>query len=377
MNQTQTAEEVQIQGFDETSRLTGVRERIAGWIAGGEIRGAALAVASGGEQVAELHFGEAAPGRPADASTLWPLASISKLYSAAMIMSLVERGEMLLAMPANLVLEGFAGGPKDQVRLRHFLTHTSGMIYESPAHEQRLRALTPYDELMDEAYLYPLMFEPGQRISYSDYGVALATRMAERITGKDRAELIHEYISQPAGLKDTFFRLADRDYERLAYVEGTPATGSDGAMYTSRYAIDLAHPSFGAITTVGDLLRFALLFAPSGKTRVHSRAAIRTMTSDQTGGHTPGGVPGLNWSDRPTPWGIGFMIATPDAFSPELLTPGSYGHGGASGCTVWIDPVEDLVVAYVSNKHAATGRIPFTRRLVTTVNGVVAALTSE
>lgn len=377
MDNIETSTAQTMQGHDDTGKLDRVRARIAGWIEAGEIRGAALAVAQGGEQVAELHFGEAAPGQCADERTLWPLASISKVYSGAMIMALVEEGELILSMPVNTVVEEFTGGSKDQVRLRHLLTHTSGMIYESPAHEKRLRELVPYDELLDESYLYPLLFEPGDRVSYSDYGVALATRVAERVTGRDRADLIRQYVSEPAGLNDTFFRLTDQDYDRLAHVEGTPAAGSDGAMYTTRHAIDLAHPSFGAITTIGDLLRFALLFAPAGKQRILSRAAIRTMTTDQTGGHTPGGVPGLNWMNRPMPWGITFMIATPDSFSPDLLTPGSFGHGGASGCTVWVDPVQDLAIAFVSNKHAGTGRIPFTKRLVSTVNGVAAALTRD
>ncbi|MFW6075043.1 MAG: serine hydrolase domain-containing protein [Chloroflexota bacterium] len=367
----------QISGHDQTKQLDRVRDRIAAWVETGQINGAALAVGMEGRQVAAMSFGEAREGIPASEETLWPLASISKIYSAAMIMALVEAGELTLSLPAHTILPDFTGGGQEEILLRHLLTHTSGLIYESPAMEQRLKDLTPYEELIDEAYLYPLSFRPGSRISYSDYGIAIATRMAERVTGRDRDELIRELVFERAGLANTYFRLPEEEYDRLAYVVGPLAEGTDGAMYNTRYAIDLAHPSFGAIASVTDLLSFIMLFRPDSDRRIHSRATVRAMTTDQTGGHTPGGIGGFTELNQPMPWGLGFMLASPASFSPDLVAPGSFGHGGASGCTVWHDPVHDISVAFVSNKHAGTGRIPFTRRLVSTVNGVIASLTND
>ncbi|MDQ2682303.1 MAG: beta-lactamase family protein, partial [Chloroflexota bacterium] len=60
------------------------------------VPGAGIVIARGGEIVAERYAGEAAPGRPADDLTLWPLASISKLYGAAACMATVEAGEIAL-----------------------------------------------------------------------------------------------------------------------------------------------------------------------------------------------------------------------------------------------------------------------------------------
>lgn len=362
---------------DDTSGLLGeAAARMAEWVDDGQVAGAALAVSHNGEQIAELYAGEAAPGRPADAQTLWPLASISKLYSVAMVMALVERGVLTLSLPIHAILPEFAGDPKSNITLRHLVTHTSGLVYESPVHEQRLRDQVPYDELIDEASLYPLLFAPGERLSYSDYGIAIATRVAERVCQKDREELIQSLVLDPAELGNSYFRLPDDQWARLAKVVGSPAEDSEGGMYTSRYAIDLAHPAFGAITTAGDLLRFGEHFAPNGP-RFLSRAAVRTMTTDQTGGHTPGNVAGSSGVARPMPWGAGFMIATAGGPGAALLSPGSYGHGGASGCALWIDPVERIVIAYVSNAHAGLGRLPFTRRGSGIVNAVLAALTRD
>ncbi len=60
----------------------------------GGVNGAGIAIAVEGEPVFEYLGGEAAPGTPATGATLWPLASISKVYTASAIMSLIEEGRM-------------------------------------------------------------------------------------------------------------------------------------------------------------------------------------------------------------------------------------------------------------------------------------------
>jgi beta-lactamase class C len=239
--------------------------------------------------------------------------------------------------------------------------------------EQRLIAQTPIDELVEEAYLYPLLFQPGTRHSYSDYGYLLAGRLAAEVAGLSFVELVQELVLAPAGLHDTYMAPPQSEYGRLAHVVGSLGYGTPGAMYNAPYALDLGHPAFGTVTTIADLVRFGQLFDFSSATRIHSTAALRTMTSDQTGGHVLGWFPGQPGAERPVPWGIGFMLLRP-GFGPDLMSPGSYGHGGASGCYLWIDPASEIVFAYASNKHGNTGRIPFTRRMVAATNVTLAAL---
>jgi CubicO group peptidase (beta-lactamase class C family) len=361
--------------LDYATTLGPVEERIDSWIDDGLINGAAIAVAHRGAPVWEHYSGRAREGVDSAADALWPLASISKLYAASMVLALVERGELTLGTAVESVLPKFSGGGKEAVTVRHLLTHTSGMIYESPVHSKRLKEKTPYDELIDESYIYPLMFAPGTKLSYSDYGIALAARVAEAVTGEDFLTLVERLVIRPAGLQATTFRPDEAERDVTAHVEGTYADGTEGAMYNSEYGLNLAHPAFGTVASVGDLLSFGLAFTPGGP-RFLSEATIRAMTVDQTGGHTPGMIPGFMDSSIPAPWGLGFMIARPgNPFMPDLIPEGSYGHGGASGCTLWIDPTDDIVVAYVSNKHALTGRPPFTHRLVAVINMVLAELT--
>ncbi|HEX5501463.1 MAG TPA: serine hydrolase domain-containing protein [Thermomicrobiales bacterium] len=362
--------------FDATGRLGPVREQIARFIADGEVDGAALAVAVGGEQVAEWYGGEAAPGRAAGPETLWPLGSIAKSYTAAAVLALVERGTLTLGTPVRAILSAFDGDGRERVQLRHLLTHTSGLVYESPEMERRLLARTPLDALVDEAYTYPLQFPPGARFSYSDYGYALAGRMAAVAAGRPFPALVHALVLDPADLRETFMPPPPEEQARLAHVVGTLAYGTDGAMYNSPYALALAHPAFGAVAGVADLLRFGLLFDPRGRRRIVAEATVRAMTTDQTGGHADGGIV-AGEPAAPQPWGLGFSVHGPGgrAGYGDLAPPGSFGHGGATGCVLLVAPADGIALAYVSNRHVLADPARFAFRLSAVVNGVLAALT--
>jgi CubicO group peptidase (beta-lactamase class C family) len=161
-----------------------------------------------------------------------------------------------------------------------------------------------------------------------------------------------------------------------AQVRGVMAEETAGAMYNSPYALSLAHPAFGTVATARDLLHFALHFAPTGP-HLHSPAAIRTMTTDQTGGQVGphDASMGLPLTAR-MPWGIGFAVKSawmPNGFA-DLSSLRTYGHGGASGCQLVIDPEADAVIALVTNTHARTGREQWYIRLQSILNSVFALL---
>ena len=356
------------------ARLAHMQTVLDGFVNRGEVDGAAVAVAWRGQQIAEFTSGFAAPQHPARFDTLWPLASISKVYTATAVMRLVERGLLSLAQPVRSVLPEFTGDGREQITLRHLLTHTSGIVYESPEMVARLEAQQPIDAMIDEAYTYPLLFTPGTRLSYSDYNYALAGRMAAITLGVDFPSLIEQEVLVPGGLHDTFMPPPRTQYERLAHVIGTAAYGTPGSMYNADYALQLAHPAFGTVSTVSDLLQFGLRFTRHDTTRLLSGASVRVMTTDQTGGHTPG-ASFTDGTDLPRPWAIGFSLKGTTGSGPDLFSPSSFGHGGASGCMLMVDPEQELAVAFVSNKHALTGREAFSRRQQAVCNVAAAALT--
>ncbi len=356
--------------------LSSVQRRIERFVEDGEIAGAGLAVSLRGEIVADWYTGQAANGLAAGPDVLWPLASTSKLYSAAAVMAVVEQGELTLSTLVQTVLPEFRGDGREQVRLRHLLTHTSGLIYESPEMEERLVDQTPIDEILDEAYTHPLLSKPGTRFEYSDFGIALAARMACVVTGLSFPDLVRTMVLEPAGLKNTFMPPDPSDYGRIAHVVGTLGYGTDGAMYNSPYALQLAHPSFGAVASASDLLKFGLFFAPGADNPIVSPATARAMTVDQTGGTTHGNLVDFELP-LPQPWGLGFELNfTAGGFGlAELGSPATFGHGGASGCVLAVDPVNAVGLAYVSNSHANIDMERWYFRLSAVANGVMAALT--
>lgn len=348
-----------------THRATSIIDK---HIRDGGFAGAALVVFRNGQKILEYYAGEAAPGLASGPDVLWPIASISKVYSAAMIMRLVEEGVLTLNLPVCEILPAFSG----EVRLRHLLTHTAGMIYESPEMEAKLIAQTPMSDLIEEAIQSPLLFKPGSSVRYSDYHYLVAGHMASTATGTPFPDLVRTLVIEPGDLGETFLPPGPEDEGRLAQVRGVMAEGTPGAMYNSRHARALAHPAFAVYSTAADLARFGLLFAPGGP-RILSEAAVEAMTTDQTGG-APGQHPSLKGlpSDARIPWGIGFALQTrqvPFLFS-DLASPRTFGHGGASGCQLVIDPVAGLVVALVSNTHLSTGRERWSMRLQSIVNAV-------
>jgi beta-lactamase class C len=291
-------------------------------------------------------------------------------------MALVEQGAITLGTPVGEILPRFAGAGRDAVTLRHLLTHTSGLPYESPAMEAVLLRKAAVDEILDEAYDVPLRFPPGVRFGYSDFGIGLVGRIVSNVAGEPFPLALRHLVIEPAGLAETFAPPPPELYPRVAHVVGSLADGTDAAMYNSAYALALAHPAFGVVASVADLLRFGRLFTPDPPRRFLSAATVRAMTTDQTGGRATGSILGLV-PDAPRPWGLGFTLRglQNELGFGDLSSPASYGHPGASGCTLVVDPAAGIVLAFVSNRHLNPDPRRFASRLDAVVNAVVAALT--
>ncbi len=339
-------------------------------IAAGGFTGAAVVVIHENKKVLEHYAGDAAPSLKSSENVLWPIASISKMYAVSAIMSLIESGEVTLNTLASDILPEFTGEGRETIRLRHLLTHTSGLIYESPNMEQRLIDQTSLEELIEEAYTAPLVFKPGNCFKYADYNTLIAGKMVEVITGKPLSELVQELVLTPMKLKNTFFPTPAKEDKRVAIVRGAFAEGTAGAMYNSRYARSLAHPAFAVSATANDLVGFALHFAPGGP-RVHNEATVNAMTTNQTGVVT-GIHPTMKGYDETAslPWGLGFALQTEwvPALLCELASFKTFGHGGASGCQVMVDPENEVIVAVLTNTHLNTGREAWYRKLQSVIN---------
>ena len=164
-------------------------------------------VAEGGELVYAAGVGEADKswGIPNTTETKFRIASLTKQFTAALVLQLVEDGQIDLDAPISTYLPDYPSAQADRVTVHHLLSHTGGV----PEHTGRpdmgeimRRAYAPEDFLALFAEL-PLDFEPGSAFRYSNSGYYLLGVIVERVTGETFAVALRDRLLAPLGLRDT------------------------------------------------------------------------------------------------------------------------------------------------------------------------------
>ncbi|MFG0320285.1 MAG: serine hydrolase domain-containing protein [Planctomycetota bacterium JB042] len=161
-----------------------------------------------GEIVYERGFGLAnvAEGVPFTPDTPAYAASMAKTLTAAAILMLEEDGRLRLDDPVTEHLPEF---PYPEIRIRHLLEHSSGLLPDGP-----LLSLAPRGEEQTNALLLdvlaerapPLAFAPGDGFLYSGTGSVVAATVVERVTGESYASFLRERIFEPLGMDSSFVR---------------------------------------------------------------------------------------------------------------------------------------------------------------------------
>ena len=142
---------------------------------------------------------------PATAETVYPIASISKEFTAAAIMQLVEQGRVSLD---DDIVKYVPNAPVygHRVLIRHLLNHTSGIpSYTDVLPLERIGSLPTHDALLATLTPYALMFEPGTHFYYNNTGYHLLGMVIEKVTGKTFGEALKSMLFQPLGLTSTSY----------------------------------------------------------------------------------------------------------------------------------------------------------------------------
>jgi beta-lactamase class C len=371
------------------------------WIDQGVLPGAAALVTRGGVVAGEAYLGlaDSRSGRPVDERTVWSLASVTKPFTAAAVLQLVEDGLLSLDEPLHRLLPEFMEAPQTafdrrEVTLRHALSHCSGLPGFSEDNIALRKEHRPLAEFIRSFARQPLFFAPGEAHLYSNCAIGLAAEAAGRaLDGSLRRAVqspavnhyhpfMRDRILRPLGMRDTAMHPESAWDERIAWVERTGQEGTDYEGANSRYYRELGIPWGGLFSTPRDLVRFVDVFLPQAA----GRQRVGLEPGQQTGDAAPRIVSAATaalmtraqWSppDAPAdvaaaqrdaaapkllrgavPWGIGWDVkgGKRSHTSGDLTSPDTYGHTGATGTMVWADPAVDVACVLLTNRTAASG----------------------
>jgi CubicO group peptidase (beta-lactamase class C family) len=286
-------------------------------------------------------------------SRFW-IASMTKPVTAVAILMLQDEGKLNVADPVAKYIPAFAelktpSGKPANLTLTQILTHTSG-LGEAPAAAAR-EAHTLAD-LVPLWLAAPMQYEPGAKWQYTQSGINLAARIVEVVSGLSFDTFVQQRILDPLGMKNTTFYPAENSVV-TAYAKNR----TTGALEPTPPRPDFGvrgHPPLGnggLYSTGPDYARFCQMLLGGGMLdgkRYLSPAAMQLLTTVQTGSLPCGFFQsaGANNHGANYGWGIGTCILrTPHEGVAAMLSPGTFGHGGAWGTQAWIDPVRG--VAYV------------------------------
>jgi CubicO group peptidase (beta-lactamase class C family) len=178
--------------------------------------------------------------------------------------------------------------------------------------------------------------------------------IVERIENMPLQDFLRQEIFEPLGMADTALGAQGLPAERIAHVNVSEEMRGKDWGWNMPYWWNFAAPWGGMFSTVGDMFRWCQMFLNGGTFgggRILSPATVQAMTADQTAN-----LPHLPPAVRATQsWGLGWRRQPPGEWSfwGNLLSPGSFGHGGATGTVVWVDPTRELVCVLFTTQPSA------------------------
>lgn len=294
---------------------------------------------------------------PMEPNTLFWIASMTKPITATALLMLQDEGKLSVNDPVAKYIPEFKNlktpsGKDANLTIIQIMNHTSGLREADTETAMQAKELT---DLIPSYVNKPTEFEPGSKWSYCQSGINTGARIVELVSGSRFDKFLQERIFNPLGMKNTTFypfRLPNSvlaggyikdektgDFKKLEVSEifGKPESAPLG--------------NGGLFSTAADYLRFAQMLLGEGVfegERYLSDSAMKQLTTISTGNLDCGFLQEAQYGNRGSNygWGIGVCILrAPHPGVAAMLSPGSFGHGGAWGTQAWIDPVKG--VAYI------------------------------
>ncbi len=325
---------------------------------------------------------------------LFPIASMTKVFTSLAVLMLYEEGHFLLCDPIEEYLPEFKGikvfagadstatmEAKTKPTIRDFLNHTSGMVYtigDTPSDKLYLEAgfRTWNKSLKDfvaAAASIPLAFQPGERWVYS-YSYDVLGYFVEIVSGMPLDAFCEKRIFAPLGLKNTYFtvprekagqlpssylyqngKLELDDSQKNSVYLHTPSALSGGGGWWSSHG--------GIVTTAGDFLIVAKLLLNFGKhegSRLLGRKTVELMTGNHAG----------KMAGKGKGYGLGVgIITSPEDFGEVSSPEEIYWAGAPYNPYFHVDYRENLIGILLTNTGPFSHRSMMDRfRLLSTLS---------
>jgi CubicO group peptidase (beta-lactamase class C family) len=294
------------------------------------------------------------PGLAMSLDTIFDLASVSKVYATATLAAwLVDRGWISWSTRLSSV---FAGYPFEDIEVRHLLSHTAGFAAWEPYYERLRERLSPgkHSELWRvsiserQQAMREMIFAvkpevaPEERAVYSDISFLLLGFLLEEVTQMPLDRAVRDLLWKPLGAARSEYRRVNRSVEAardegVAATEDCPWRGGvlQGQVHDDNtWAMGGYAGHAGVFGDARDLLHFARRMLGGFLSRATLEAA---------------------WTRVPRPVGCERTLGwdTPSGESPAastLFLPGSVGHLGFTGTSLWIDPRAGVAVTLLTNR---------------------------
>ena len=302
-------------------------------------------------------FADLAAKRPMAPDHLFWIASMTKPITGVAILMLQDEGKLDVAERVAKYIPEFANlktptGKSADLTITQILTHTSGLGEADGPASRKAKTLADLVPLWLAA---PMSYEPGARWQYTQSGINAAGRIVEIVSGMTFDAFLQKRLFDPMGMGSTTFYLTEELRSRLvvAYARNKDTGTLDPVPPRPDFGPRDRPPqgNGGLYSTAKDYARFCQMLLNEGALdgrRYLSAKAMKFLSSPQTGDLPTGffqndafGKRGANYG-----WGLGTCILlSPHEGVASMLSPGSFGHGGAWGTQAWIDPAKG--VAYV------------------------------
>ena len=332
------------------TRLATIDRVVQRGIDAGGYPGASVVVGRKGFSVWSKGFGAldwTAKGLPVTADqSIYDLASLTKVIATTTaIMVLYDQGKVALDAPVSRYIPSFSGGLKDQVTIKHLLTHRAGL----PAGKELWRNSSGPAAARAAVLASPIQCVPGNCYEYSDLGADILGFVAEAVSGEPLDQFLEEKVYGPLGMNDTHFKPNAQDALRTAPTEIAPPRGYPlrGEVHDENaYALGGVAGHAGLFSTANDLSVFAQMLLNNGEyngTRIIADSTVTLFTH-----RAERGTRALGWDSCDGNGGCG-----------QYLSERAFGHTGFTGTSIWIDPDRQMFVILLTNRvHAAKAKRP-------------------